>query len=73
MRTVTVPTGLATAAELAVWRLGLAQFAPFLRALDAGRAGPRPGTRPSVPSAGCRPGGRASSAAGRVEALVTAR
>lgn len=39
LRTVTVPTGLSTAAELASWRLGLAQFAPFLRALDtAGRA-----------------------------------
>jgi SAM-dependent methyltransferase len=35
VRTVTVPTGLVTPAELAAWRLGLAQFAPFLRALDA--------------------------------------
>ena len=35
LRTVTVPTGLVSPAELAAWRLGLAQFAPFLRALDA--------------------------------------
>ena len=35
VRTVTVRTGLVTAAELAAWRLGLAQFAPFLSALDA--------------------------------------
>ena len=34
VRTVSVPTGLVTPAELAAWRLGLAQFAPFLRALD---------------------------------------
>jgi SAM-dependent methyltransferase len=35
VRTVTVPAGLVTPAELAAWRLGLAQFAPFLRSLDA--------------------------------------
>jgi ubiquinone/menaquinone biosynthesis C-methylase UbiE len=34
VRTMTVPTGLATPAELVSWRLGLAQFAPFLRSLD---------------------------------------
>ncbi len=37
-----VPTGLATPAELAAWRLGMAHFAPFLRSLDApGRAAVR--------------------------------
>ena len=35
VRIVTVPAGLVTPAELAAWRLGLAQFAPFLRSLDA--------------------------------------
>lgn len=35
VRTVSVPTPLASPAELTAWRLGLAQFAPFLRALDA--------------------------------------
>ena len=35
VRTASVPTGLVTPAELTAWRLGLAQFAPFLRALDA--------------------------------------
>ncbi len=30
-----VPTGLATPAELAAWRLGMAHFAPFMRSLDA--------------------------------------
>jgi SAM-dependent methyltransferase len=34
VRTVSVPTGLVSPAELAAWRLGLAQFAPFLRSLD---------------------------------------
>ena len=32
-----VPTGLATPAELAAWRLGMAHYAGFLRV--AGRAG----------------------------------
>jgi SAM-dependent methyltransferase len=32
---VTVPVPLTTPAELAAWRLGLAHYAPFLRALDA--------------------------------------
>jgi SAM-dependent methyltransferase len=31
---VTVPTGLSTPAQLASWRLGLAQYAPFLQSLD---------------------------------------
>jgi ubiquinone/menaquinone biosynthesis C-methylase UbiE len=35
VRTTAVRTGLATPAELASWRLGLAQVAPFLRSLDA--------------------------------------
>ncbi len=33
--TTAVPTGLATPAELASWRLGMAHHAPFLRSLDA--------------------------------------
>ena len=37
--TVAVPTALATPAELVSWRLGLAHYAPFLRSMDAGRAG----------------------------------
>jgi ubiquinone/menaquinone biosynthesis C-methylase UbiE len=35
VRTATVRTDLESAAELASWRLGLAQFAPFMRSLDA--------------------------------------
>jgi len=35
VRTVTVATGLSSAAQLASWRLGMAHVAPFLRALDA--------------------------------------
>jgi ubiquinone/menaquinone biosynthesis C-methylase UbiE len=34
VRTTAVRTGLVTPAELASWRLGLAQVAPFLRSLD---------------------------------------
>ena len=42
VRTVSVPTGLATPAELVSWRLGMAHYAPFLRSLDpAGRAAVR--------------------------------
>ncbi len=42
VRTVAVPTGLATPAELVSWRLGMAHYAPFLRSLDpAGRAATR--------------------------------
>jgi len=33
-RVTAVPAGLATPAELAAWRLGMAHFAPFLRSLD---------------------------------------
>ncbi len=36
-RTLTVPAGLSTPAELASWRLGMAHVAPFVRALDSGR------------------------------------
>jgi ubiquinone/menaquinone biosynthesis C-methylase UbiE len=42
VRTVSVPTSLATPAELVSWRLGMAHYAPFLRSLDpAGRAAVR--------------------------------
>jgi SAM-dependent methyltransferase len=34
-RTIAVPTPIATPAALAAWRLGMAHYAPFLRALDA--------------------------------------
>jgi SAM-dependent methyltransferase len=37
VRTADVHAGLVTPAELASWRLGLAQVAPFLRSLDAPR------------------------------------
>jgi hypothetical protein len=36
VHTATVRTGLESAAELASWRLGLAQFAPFMRSLEDG-------------------------------------
>ena len=36
VHTATVRTDLESAAELASWRLGLAQFAPFMRSLDTG-------------------------------------
>jgi SAM-dependent methyltransferase len=35
--TMTVPTGLSDPAQLASWRLGMAQVAPFLQSLDAGQ------------------------------------
>ena len=34
LRTAAVPTGLATPAQLASWRLGMANIAPFVRSLD---------------------------------------
>ena len=37
VRTMTVPTGLSDPAQLASWRLGMAQVAPFLQSLDAGQ------------------------------------
>jgi len=37
LRTVTVPTGLSTPAELAAWRLGMAHVAPFVARLDPAR------------------------------------
>jgi hypothetical protein len=36
-RTMAVPTGLSAPAQLASWRLGMAQVAPFLQSLDAGQ------------------------------------
>jgi ubiquinone/menaquinone biosynthesis C-methylase UbiE len=37
MRTITVPTGVSTPAQLASWRLGMASIAPFVRSLDGRR------------------------------------
>jgi ubiquinone/menaquinone biosynthesis C-methylase UbiE len=37
VRTITVPTGLSTPAQLASWRLGMAHVAPFVRSLDGPR------------------------------------
>ena len=37
VRPMTVPTGLSDPAQLASWRLGMAQVAPFLQSLDAGQ------------------------------------
>lgn len=37
VRTIAVPTGLSTPAQLASWRLGLASVAPFLRSLEPAR------------------------------------
>ncbi len=55
-RTVTVPTGLSTPAELASWRLGMAHVAPFVRALDPRRqAELRRAAERSVAAAGCGP------------------
>jgi SAM-dependent methyltransferase len=81
LRTVSVPTGLVTPAELTAWRLGLAQFAPFLRALDAAaraaawRAAERAVEQAIAPAAG--PAGAAGAAGAEPltvsVALVTAR
>ena len=55
-RTLTVPTGLSTPAELASWRLGMAHVAPFVRTLDPGRrAELRRAAERSVAAAGCGP------------------
>ena len=52
-RTVTVPVPVTTPAELAAWRLGLAHYAPFLRALDApGRAAVRHAAEQAVAAYG---------------------
>jgi hypothetical protein len=52
VRTVSVPTGLATPAELVSWRLGMAHYAPFLRSLDpAGRAAVRRAAEQAVAAA----------------------
>ena len=59
VRTITVPAGLVTAAELAAWRLGLAQFAPFLDGLDApARAAARHAAERAVEQAVGRAGAR---------------
>jgi len=51
-----VPTGLATAAELVSWRLGMAHYAPFVRALDpAGRAALRHAAEQAVAATGPGP------------------
>jgi len=51
-RTVSVPTGLATPAELVAWRLGMAHYAPFLRSLDpAGLAAARRAAERAVATA----------------------
>jgi SAM-dependent methyltransferase len=56
IRTVNVPTGLSTPAELAAWRLGMAHVAPFVRALDPGRQTElRRAAERSVAAAGCGP------------------
>ncbi|HTT51095.1 MAG TPA: class I SAM-dependent methyltransferase [Streptosporangiaceae bacterium] len=53
VRTVRVPTGLVTPAQVASWRLGLAQFAPFLASLDApGRAAARRAAERAVAGTG---------------------
>lgn len=55
-RTITVPTGLSTPAELAAWRLGMAQVAPFVRALEPSRqADLRRAAELAVAEAGCAP------------------
>jgi len=52
VRTVSVPTALATPAELVSWRLGMAHYAPFLRSLDpAGRAAARRAAERAVAAA----------------------
>jgi SAM-dependent methyltransferase len=52
VRTVAVPTELASPAELVSWRLGMAHYAPFLRSLDpAGRAAARRAAERAVAAA----------------------
>ena len=52
VHTVSVPTTLATPAELVSWRLGMAHYAPFLRSLDpAGRAAARRAAERAVAAA----------------------
>ncbi|HWM96537.1 MAG TPA: hypothetical protein VNO54_05720, partial [Streptosporangiaceae bacterium] len=54
VNTMSVPTGLATPAELVSWRLGMAHYAPFLRSLDpAGRAAVRRAAEQAVAKASC--------------------
>ncbi len=78
VRTVTVPTGLATPAELAAWRLGLAQFAPFLRALDgparaAARRAAERAVQQAVGQAGAGQAGAGQAPLTVSMTLVTAR
>jgi SAM-dependent methyltransferase len=50
---ISVPTGLSTPAQLASWRLGLAQYAPFLQSLDpAKRAAARRAAEQAVVGTG---------------------
>ena len=52
VHTVSVPTALATPAELVSWRLGMANYAPFLRSLDpAGRGAARRAAERAVAAA----------------------
>jgi SAM-dependent methyltransferase len=54
VRTIVVPTGLSTPAQLASWRLGMANIAAFVRSLDArGRAAARYAAERAV--VGCEP------------------
>ncbi|HEX5188535.1 MAG TPA: class I SAM-dependent methyltransferase [Streptosporangiaceae bacterium] len=56
VRTVTVRTGLSTPAELAAWRLGMAQAAPFVRALEpSARANLRDAAEAAAADAGGGP------------------
>ncbi len=72
VRTVTVPADLVTPAELAAWRLGLAQFATLLAALDApARAAARRAAERAVAQAVGRTGAGHAPLAVPV-ALVTA-
>ena len=53
VRAMTVPTGLSAPAQLASWRLGMAQVAPFLQSLDAGpRAAARRAAEQAVAGTG---------------------
>ena len=56
VRIMTVPTGLSAPAQLAAWRLGMAQVAPFLQSLDAAqRAAARRAAEQAVAVAGTGP------------------
>ena len=56
LNTLTVPTGLASAAELVSWRLGMATVAPFLARLSQeSLSGLRVEAERAVAAAGCPP------------------